>query len=59
MDDTMPSTSGVTSLHLRLRLEAGVRMLDRQHRHQPLAHVVARDGRVLLLEQIVVLARRR
>jgi hypothetical protein len=44
---------GVGELGLGLALEAGLRDLDRHHRDKPLAHVVARDRRVLLLYQVV------
>ena len=40
-------------LHLRLRLELRIAVLDRDHRRQALAHIVARDLRVLVLQQVV------
>ncbi len=43
----------VHQLDLGLRLEAGIRQLDAQDADQPLAHIVAREARILLLQQLV------
>ena len=44
---------GVDQLDLGLRLETRIRQLDAEHADQSLAHVVARDRRVLLFHQAV------
>ncbi len=44
---------GRDELDLGLRLEAGIRVLDREHDHEALAHVVAGDRGILFLQQIV------
>ena len=51
----MPSTSGVTSFTLVCDSKPGHGMLDGENGDQPLAHVVAGDRRIFLLQQIVLL----
>jgi hypothetical protein len=51
IDSTKPAMPGVAELGLRLALELRVAQLDRDHRRQALAHVLAGEVVVLLLEQ--------
>ncbi len=44
---------GRKQFHLRLRLELRIAVLDRNHRRQAFAHIVAGDLRILVLQQIV------
>ncbi len=41
---------GVDELHFGLRFEARIRQLDAQHANQTFAHVVAGNGRILVLQ---------
>ena len=41
---------GVDELHFGLRFEARIRQFDAQHANQTFAHVVAGNGRILVLQ---------
>ena len=52
----MPSTSGVDELHLGLRFEARIRLLDAEHAGQTFADVVAGDRGSLSFIRLFVFA---
>ena len=56
---TRPAHPGVAELRLRLPLELRVAELDRDHGGEPLAHVLALEVVLLLLEQALRRARSR